>query len=124
MLLKTNLNDFQFNSRLKCLVSLFEYCCLYDLLKGISVGTSKKAVLVCEFLREAMTRFLREHRTGDIFEFITSTVIQSRFILVCQQMYIFTFFCLVDVNPRFRTKLCPAVKYIRKNNLEFVGLCA
>lgn len=104
-------------------------CCLYDLLKRdkrISVGTTKKVVLVCEFLREAMKRFLREHRTGDIFEFITSTVIQSRFILVCQQMYIFPIIllCLLDVNPRFRTKLCPAVKYIRKNNLEFVGLCA
>lgn len=48
----------------------------------------KKLVLVCEFLREAMKRFLREHRTGDIFEF-TSTVIQSRFVQICQQLYIF-----------------------------------
>lgn len=34
---------------------------------------------MCEFLREAMKRFLREHQTGDIFEFITSTVILIAF---------------------------------------------
>lgn len=111
---------------------------LYDLLKRdkrISVGTTKTWCL-CEFLREAMKRFLREHRTGDIFEFITSTVIQSRFILVCQQMYtysqlfyfiLFFFFGLVDVNPRFRTKLCLAVKYITKiiwSLLDFVHRAA
>lgn len=69
-----------------------------------TVGTKKKqiVVLVCEFLREAMKRFLREHQTGDIFEFITSTVIQSRFVLVSTNLptyvYIIPFiFCLVTL---------------------------
>lgn len=124
----------QFTSKI---FSEFVWIMLYDLLKRdkrISVGTTKTWCL-CEFLREAMKRFLREHRTGDIFEFITSTVIQSRFILVCQQMYIFPiillysffFFGLVDVNPRFRTKLCLAVKYITKiiwSLLDFVHRAA
>jgi len=65
-------------ARVDC-VNIDALCCLCDLLKRdkrISVGTTtKKWWCLCEFLREAMKRFLREHQTGDIFEFITSTVV-------------------------------------------------
>lgn len=67
--------------------------------KRISVGTMTKWCLCVNFLERLWNVFSGNIKTGDIFEFITSTVIQSRFIILVStslptNVYIANYFTL------------------------------